>query len=86
MELTGPLKETKMLAYIPGPGRYDSKSMLDQRSSSLKPRLPDNTNKHLIKVFSALVRILDPEPTSQRRWAKTCIMQLPTTRTIPIIR
>ncbi len=51
MELGGPLKDTKLLAYIPGPGNYESnKSMLDQRASSLRQRLPDNSQKHLLKV------------------------------------
>jgi hypothetical protein len=48
MELGGPLKETKILGFIPGPGKYDSnKSMLDQRASSLRPRLPDTSQKYL---------------------------------------
>jgi hypothetical protein len=52
MELGGPLKDAKALAYIPGPGRYDAnKSMLDHRASSLGGKLPDNSQKHLLKVY-----------------------------------
>ena len=44
------MKETKLLAYIPGPGRYDNKSMLDPKTSSIRQKLPDNSNKHLVRV------------------------------------
>lgn len=48
MQLSGPLKDTKILGFIPGPGKYDSnKSMLDHRASSLRPKLPDTSQKHL---------------------------------------
>jgi len=51
MELGGPMKETKLHGFVPGPGRYDSnKSMLDHRESSMRQKLPDNTYKHLLKV------------------------------------
>ena len=57
MELGGPLKDTKLHAYIPGPGRYDSnKSMLDSRTSSLRAKLPDTTTKHLLKVSFILMK------------------------------
>jgi hypothetical protein len=51
MQLGGPLKDTKIFGYIPGPGKYDSnKSTLDQRASSLRQKLPDYSQKHLEKV------------------------------------
>ena len=62
------MKDTKLHSYIPGPGRYDSnKSMLEQRTSSLRPKLPDNTNKHLVKVSNISYRILDPDLINLRR-------------------
>lgn len=51
MALGGPLKDSKILSFIPGPGNYDSnKSMLEQKGPTLKPKLPDFTQKHLLKV------------------------------------
>jgi hypothetical protein len=51
MQLSGPLKDAKILAFIPGPGNYDSnQSQLDHRASSLRAKLPDNTIKHLKNV------------------------------------
>lgn len=50
MELGGPLKDAKLLKYIPGPGTYANKSTLDTRASSLKAKLPDTSNRHLLKV------------------------------------
>lgn len=51
MQLSGPLKDTKILGFIPGPGKYDNnQSTLDQRSSTIRAKLPDNTLKHLEKV------------------------------------
>jgi len=36
------------MSYIPGPGQYKSdKSMLTNRTTSLKSRLPDYSQKHL---------------------------------------
>ena len=55
--------------------------MLDHRGSSLKPRLPDNTQNYLIKVHPPLYRILDLGLMKVKRWAKECIMQLPSTKT-----
>lgn len=82
MELSGPMKETKIQAFVPGPGRYEAnKSTLDQRTSSLRSKLPDNTYKHLLKVSLKLFRILDLGLTNLSRSEKTCIMQLPSTRT-----
>jgi hypothetical protein len=50
MELGGPLKDVKLLKFVPGPGQYDALSGLDDRASSLKSRLPDHSQKHLLKV------------------------------------
>lgn len=51
MALGGPLKDSKLLSYIPGPGNYDSnKSMLDHKASSMRAKLPDKTINHLLKV------------------------------------
>jgi len=52
MSLGGPLKDSKLQSYIPGPGNYDSnKSMLDNKAASLKPKLPDRSINHLLKVY-----------------------------------
>ena len=52
MEMSGPFKDSKMLNYIPGPGRYDShKSTLENRPTSIRQRLPDVSTRHLLKVF-----------------------------------
>ncbi len=51
MVLGGPLKDSKILSFIPGPGNYESnKSMLEQRGATLKQKLPDFSQKHLLKV------------------------------------
>lgn len=51
MILSGPLKDSKILSFIPGPGNYESnKSMLEQKGPTLKPKLPDFSQKHLLKV------------------------------------
>jgi hypothetical protein len=68
MQLGGPLKDTKILGFIPGPGKYESnKSMLDQRASSLHPRLPDTSQRHLEKVEPQSLRTLDPALTKTKR-------------------
>ena len=79
----GPLKDSKLQKFIPGPGNYDSnKSMLDQRAPSLKPRLPDNSLKHLTKVIKIRDRFLDLGLINTRRSEEICIMQLPNSATI----
>lgn len=50
MELGGPLKDAKLLSYVPGPGNYKSTSMLDHRAPSLRSRLPDRSLEQLAKV------------------------------------
>ena len=51
MALGGPLKDSKLQSYIPGPGNYESnKSMLDKRATSLRQKLPDRSITHLLKV------------------------------------
>jgi hypothetical protein len=68
MQLGGPLKDTKILAFIPGPGNYDSnRSQLDHRGSSLRAKLPDNSIKHLVKARCPLPRTLALAPTSSTR-------------------
>ncbi len=80
----GPLKDSKLQKFIPGPGNYDSnKSMLDQRAPSLKPRLPDNTLKHLAKVKNIKDRFLDLVLINIKRSEEICIMQLPNSAIIP---
>ena len=87
MELSGPMKDTKILGYIPGPGRYDSnKSMLDNRASTMRVKLPDPTYKHLLKVSFIICRILVLEHMNLSKWEKICIMQLLNTETIQISR
>jgi hypothetical protein len=51
MVLGGPLKDSKIHAFVPGPGNYEAnKSTLDDKGPSLKCRLPDYSSKHLEKV------------------------------------
>lgn len=51
MQLSGPLKDTKLLGYIPGPGNYESNpSTLDKRATTIAGKLEDRTTKHLEKV------------------------------------
>jgi hypothetical protein len=83
MALGGPLKDSKILSFIPGPGNYDSnKSMLDQKGPSLKAKLPDFSQKHLLKVMMIEVRIQVLELTPLRRSEGECIMQHPNFATI----
>ena len=87
MELSGPMKDTKILGYIPGPGRYDSnKSMLDNRASTMRVKLPDTTYKHLLKASFILCRIQVQEHMNLSKWERICIMQLPSTEIIQILR
>ena len=52
MELSGPFKDSKILEFIPGPGKYKADySTLDQHGMSLRQRLPDVSTKHLLKVY-----------------------------------
>ena len=68
MELGGPLKDSKLLQFVPGPGNYDSnKSTLDSRAASLKPRLPDTTLNHLTKVKKIVSRFLDQGHINMKR-------------------
>jgi hypothetical protein len=87
MVLGGPLKDSKILSFIPGPGNYDSnKSMLEQKGPTLKPKLPDFTQKHLLKVTSDQSRILVLEPMASSRLVGGCIMPLPNFATIQTTR
>ncbi len=49
MALGGPMKESLLQKYIPGPGRYKEYSTLDNSHITLKPRLRDNSQDHLLK-------------------------------------
>ena len=70
--MSGPFKDSKILNYIPGPGRYESnKSTLENRSSSMRQKLPDVSTRHLLKVAIQLGRIQDQAPMEVNRWAKT---------------
>ena len=52
MALGGPLKDAKLLSYIPGPGNYTTnRSMLNNRASSMRAKLVDQSNNHLLKVL-----------------------------------
>ena len=50
MALGGPMKDSLLQKYIPGPGRYDKNSTLDNAHITLKSRLPDKSQDHLLKV------------------------------------
>ena len=49
MSLGGPMKNATLQKYIPGPGQYDKKSTLDPAKISIKPRLRDKTQDHLLR-------------------------------------
>jgi hypothetical protein len=67
MELGGPLKDAKLLNFVPGPGNYNSNySTLSPRTSSLRQKLPDVSNRHLLKVVTNLSRIQVLEPMAMR--------------------
>ena len=69
--MSGPFKDSKMLGYIPGPGRYDSnRSTLENRSSTMRQKLPDVSTRHLLKVSKRLYRIQVQELMELRRWEK----------------
>lgn len=87
MQLGGPLKDSKILGFIPGPGKYDSnKSMLDNRASSLHPKLPDHSQKHLEKVELDLARTPVQAHTKTKRWAVRCTTRLQSFETTQMAR
>jgi len=87
MELGGIFRDSKLQSYIPGPGRYDSnKSTLDDRPSSLRARLPDISNRHLLKVWLFQLRIRVPEHTDTNRLAKETTMLHLSSETTHIIK
>lgn len=50
MSSGGPLKDSIAKKFIPGPGNYNSAyRTLDDRHMTLKPRLPDRSQDHLLK-------------------------------------
>ena len=49
MALGGPMKNAALQKYIPGPGQYQKKSTLDHAKISIKPRLRDKSQDHLLK-------------------------------------
>ena len=49
MKIGGPLNNSILQKYIPGPGNYQNFSTLDNSNITLKPRLPDLSQKHLVK-------------------------------------
>lgn len=78
MELGGPLKDAKLLGYVPGPGQYNSNvSTLEPRSISLKSKLPDNSQKHLLKVQNTTNRTQDQALTATKKWEVPCTTPLP---------
>lgn len=62
MLLGGPLANSMLQRYIPGPGNYKDKSTLyhDQGVPTLKSRLPDRSYDHLKKVFAFAIQIPGP--------------------------
>jgi len=81
------MKDAKILSYIPGPGQYNAnKSTLDPRASSLRSRLPDSSQNHLIKVYISSFSFLALVLTTVTKWAAKCIMQLPNFVTQPITK
>ena len=50
MKIGGPLNNSVAQKYIPGPGNYKNYSTLDNSKFTLKPKLPDNSQKHLTKL------------------------------------
>lgn len=49
MEIGGPLKESIARKFIPGPGNYNTYTTLDNRHMTIKPRLADRTQNHLLR-------------------------------------
>lgn len=50
MNIGGPLRDSIAKKFIPGPGNYKADySTLDQHNISLKSRLPDRSQAHLLK-------------------------------------
>ena len=50
MSTGGPLRDSIARKFIPGPGNYDSAyRTLENRNITLKPRLPDRSQNHLLK-------------------------------------
>lgn len=49
MALGGPMKESLLQKYIPGPGKYQQHSTLDNSHITLKPRIKDKSQDHLLK-------------------------------------
>jgi hypothetical protein len=47
MEITGPLRDSMLKKYLPGPGTYPARSSLEQPNITLKSRLPDHALEHL---------------------------------------
>ena len=47
MEITGPLRESMMKQYLPGPGTYPMRSSLEHPNITLKSRIPDHALEHL---------------------------------------
>lgn len=46
MEITGPMRDSIMKQYIPGPGNYSAKSSLENGHITLKSRMPDLSHQH----------------------------------------
>ena len=49
MALGGPMKNSILKKYVPGPGNYPNYSTFEEGKITLKPRLPDKTQNHLLK-------------------------------------
>ena len=50
MALGGPMKNSIIQKYIPGPAKYDTNfSTLDNSKITVRQRLPDKSQNHLLK-------------------------------------
>lgn len=60
--------------------------MLDHRASSLHPKLPDHSQKHLEKVELELARTPVQGHTKTKRWAVRCTTRLQSFETTQMAR
>jgi hypothetical protein len=51
----GPLEAARYTKLIPGPGQYPNPSTLALRSTTLKSRLADHSNKEALLVYNLII-------------------------------
>jgi hypothetical protein len=51
----GPLEAARYTKLVPGPGQYPYLSTLTSKSTTLKSRLPDNSNKEALLVHNLII-------------------------------